>query len=136
MAAGIVALMLILGLYIAYGVWLTNGIKPREFETTLRPEQLREIFHERVVRAGWKLVDDGNPLVAQSSLATGIRQQIGLHTVAADGHTRVVVGPHRWVTKGLVPKKAHTLRIRINSFVQAVQAKDPAISVRLGELRG
>jgi len=89
------------------------------------------LFTDRVARSGCKIVDDGNPLVAQSSLATGIRQQIGVQVAkAANGETTVRVGPNRWVTKYGVPKKGHTIRLRLNSFVEAVRAQDPSIDVQ------
>ena len=121
---------------IAYGNWLTKGIQPRGFETSTTPEHLRSLFIEKVGRAGWKIVDDGNPLVAQSSLATGIRQQIALTTQQQpNGKTYVKVGPQRWVTKWGVPKKGHTIRMRLDSFVGAVRAHDASIHVNVLELR-
>lgn len=89
---GMLMLAVVIGAYVAYGRWLTNGIKPRRFATALSPDLVRSLFQERVARTGWKVVDDGNPLIVQSSLATGIRQQIGLD-VAPDGG-RTVAG--RW----------------------------------------
>lgn len=136
-AAGIAILIVIVGSYIAYGNWLTNGIKPRMFTTSAPPDMVRQSFADKVARTGWKIVDDGNPMVAQSPLATGIRQQISLELSAGqNGATRVRVGPNRWVTSWGVPKKAHTIRMRMDSFVTAVQRIDPAISVTRTELRG
>jgi hypothetical protein len=132
------AIAIIVGIFVAYfkyAGWLTRGIKPRTFETKLDPHQVRSIFVDRVAHTGWKIVDDGNPLVAQSSLAAGIRQQIGLTIRTENGQTMVHVGPHRWVTKRGIPKKAHTLRIRMNSFVDSVRAHDANIVVTLQELR-
>lgn len=135
--AGILILVAIIAAYVWYGSWLTRGIKPRMFSTTVEPERLRVLFEEKVARAGWKIIDDGNPMVAQSSLATGIRQQVALDLASpAGGPTRVRVGPNRWVTKWGVPKKAHTIRMRLNSFVAAVQAADPTVDVTLAELHG
>jgi hypothetical protein len=133
-AVGIAVIIGFIAAHVAYGNWLTKGIKPRSFDTSMSPEQLRAIFIDKVGRAGWKIVDDGNPIVAQSSLATGIRQQISLTTKHSNGRTVVRVGPQRWVTKWGVPKKAHTIRIRLNSFVEAVQAHDAAIDVRVQDL--
>jgi hypothetical protein len=135
-AVGIAVLIGFIAAHIAYGNWLTKGIKPRTFETSATPEQLRAIFVDKVGRAGWKIVDDGNPIVAQSSLATGIRQQISLTTSEHNGRTVVRVGPQRWVTKWGVPKKAHTIRMRLDSFVGAVRTHDASINVSLLELRG
>lgn len=127
-----------IGAYFAYITWLKNSIKNRSFTTTATPDQVRAIFAEKVAKTGWKVVDDGNPMVAQSSLAAGIRQQLRLVTnTDATGQTAVQVGPSRIVTKGWflrVPAKAHTLRIRMNSFVKAVSALDPAIEVDSSDL--
>lgn len=130
------ALVLLVGCHLAYCNWLTNGIKPRTFRTRIPAGDLRQIFQEKVARAGWKIVDDGNPMVAQSSLATGVRQQISLDLVARDGHTVVQVGPQRWVTSWGVPKKGHTIRMRLASFVEAVRYRDRSIDVRVRELHG
>lgn len=131
---GIAILVGLIAGYVAYGSWLTKGIKPRSFETSLDPDRVRSLFEQRVARAGWKIVDDGNPMVAQSSLITGIRQQIGLTTRTNNGRTKVLVGPERWVTKFGVPKKGHTIRMRMNSFVEAVRAHDAAVTVTVHEL--
>lgn len=134
---GILILVALIGAYIAYTNWLTNGIKPRVFTTTASVDDLRRAFVAKVARAGWKLVDDGNPMVAQSSLATGIRQQISLELASArDGAISVRIGPNRWVTSWGVPKKAHTIRMRMDSFVAAVQQSDRSIAVTRTELRG
>jgi hypothetical protein len=42
----------------------------------------------------------------------------------------------RWLTRRGVPKKGHTIRMRMNAFVAAVQAEDQGIDVRVKELRG
>jgi hypothetical protein len=136
-AAGILILVVVIGAYIAYGSWLTNGIKPRVFSTSVSADQIRRTFDQKVARAGWKIVDDSNPMVAQSPLATGVRQQITLELgLGDDGSMRVRIGPNRWVTKWGVPKKGHTIRMRMDSFVSAVQRHDPAIAVMRTELRG
>lgn len=122
--------------YFAYATWLTNGIKPRVFKTRVPKTQLRDQFSEKVARAGWKIVDDGNPLIAQSSLITGIRQQIALELSEDGPVTTVRVGPQRWVTKWGVPVKAHTIRLRLDSFVKAVREMDPAVAPQKSELRG
>lgn len=136
---GVLAIGVLIALiagYIAYGNWLEKGIRPRSFDTKVSSDRLRTIFEQQVARTGWKVVDDGNPMVAQSSLVTGMRQQISLTTRSKGDRTSVVVGPQRWVTKWGVPKKAHTLRMRLNSFVNAVRASDGSVTVTPGELRG
>lgn len=135
--AGILVLAALIAAYVWYTNWLTRGIKPRVFSTKVDPRRLRALFEEKVARAGWKIVDDGNPMVAQSPLATGIRQQIALDVTTLDnGKTRVRIGPNRWVTSWGVPKKAHTIRMRMNAFTAAVQGADPSVHVTLTELRG
>lgn len=122
--------------YLYYGNWLTNAIKPRQFETRLTPDVLRDLFSQKVAGMGWKIVDDGNPMVAQSPLATGIRQQISLRLEKDGDVLSVSVGPERWVTKFGTPKKGHTIRMRLNGFVNAVAAQDPTVQPRMAELRG
>lgn len=128
---GIAVIVVLIIVWVLYTNWLRKGISMRAFRTELRPEELRRLFEEKVGRSGWKIVDDGNPMIAQSPLITGIRQQISLRIEADDDASAVLVGPERWVTKLGVPKKGHTIRIRLNSFVEAVRQRDASISVSL-----
>lgn len=133
---GIIIVALIAGWF--YIGWLRKSILNRNFETSASPEQLREIFETKVARAGWKIVDDGNPMIAQSSLAAGIRQQLRLVTNNNGGQTTVRIGPSRIVTKGLflrIPSKAHTLRMRMDAFVKGAHALDPTIEIYKTELQ-
>lgn len=132
----VVALVGLIAGRVLYGNWLLKGIKPREFETRVPRAQLRDVFSEKVARTGWKIVDDGNPMIAQSSLATGIRQQISLELRDEGATTVVRVGPQRWVTKWGVPKKGHTIRMRLDSYVNAVRDFDPNITPQAKELHG
>lgn len=131
-------IILAIGAYFFYVDWLKKSVLNRNFTTNASPDQVRALFNEKVAKTGWKIVDDGNPMVAQSSLAAGIRQQLRLITTTdANGQTVVQVGPSRIVTKGWflkVPSKAHTLRMRMDSFVKAVTALDPSIDVSKTEL--
>lgn len=128
---GIVGLVVLIGGYLKYTSWLEKSIRPRTVVTKLEAQQLRRIFGDKVATLGWKIVDDGNPMVAQSSLAAGIRQQISLKTEQDGERTKLVVAPTRTVKKvlGGAPTKAHTLRMRLNSFVSAVQSADPTAKV-------
>ncbi|MDQ1743353.1 MAG: hypothetical protein QOE23_1692 [Pseudonocardiales bacterium] len=76
-------------------------------------------------------MDTGNPVVAQSSLVAGTRQQIGLYTESTDGGTRVRLVALRFRRKVLTgtPTKGHTLRLRMNSFVDGVRQQDPSAQV-------
>lgn len=133
----ILILLLVVGGAIGYIVMLRKGIKARQFTTSLSVHEVREIFEEKVARAGWKIVDDGNPMVAQSSLATGRRQQINLSTQSnSDGTLGVDVRPARIIVKyGFIPTKGHTLRTRMNSFTKAVTARDASVVVGTAALR-
>lgn len=136
-AIGIAALVAFFAGYMAYASWLSNGIRPRQFNTQLSAEQVRSLFSDKVARTGWKIVDDGNPMIAQSSLVTGIRQQITLIVQRnEDGSCAVRVGPQRWVTKWGVPKKAHTIRLRLDSFVTAARSMDATIAPTTLALNG
>lgn len=121
----------------AYATWLKRGMSPRTFTTAVAGDTIRRAFVDRIAGASWKVVDDGNPLVVQRSLVTGIRQQLALRiTTSEDGRQRVWFGPQRWVTSGGIPKKAHTLRLRMNAFEDAMRALDPSIDVQRGPLKG
>jgi hypothetical protein len=130
--AGVLIVLLLLAAGIGYSMWLRHGVRPRELTTRLSADQIRSLFMQKVARAGWTVVDDGNPMVAQSSLMAGIRQQIALQvTSTASGHQVVKIRPVRVSVRMLTrtPAKGHTLRIRMNSFVSAVQAQDPSMQL-------
>jgi hypothetical protein len=127
-AGAVVVLILLVLVAVGYSAWLKQGIKTRVLESRLSATQLREIFSEKVARTGWSIVDTGNPMVAQSSLIAGTRQQIGLFTEPTTGGTQVRVVALRFQRKALsgTPTKGHTLRIRMNSFVDGVRQQDPS----------
>ena len=114
---------------VAYGTWLEKGFRTRRVVTRLSPEQLRDIFISRVARAGWSVVDDDNPIVAQSGLMAGRRQQIALSVARqGDWNVAVISVPRFWRKRG-TPYKAHTLRLRMNSFLSAVTEADGAAQI-------
>jgi len=130
-AGAIVILIVLAAVMIGYSTWLKHGIRPRTLESSLSAAQLREIFSGKVAKAGWSIVDTGNPMVAQSSLIAGTRQQIGLFTESTTGGTQVRVVALRFQRKVLTgtPTKGHTLRIRMNSFVDGVRQQDPSTRI-------
>ena len=109
-----------------YQAWLFKAVKPRKVVTTASPEQLQELFRQKVATLGWSIVSDGDPLVAQSPLITGIRQQIALEVIeAGGGRTLAVVTVPRYVERVFgAPTKAHTIRMRISSFGSALRSLD------------
>jgi hypothetical protein len=118
--------------WIWYQSWLRQGLKARRVLTMLPEDRVRLLFQDRVARLGWTIIDDDNPLVAQSPILAGRRQQIALMIHRRpEGHLALQVAPSRVWYKGLarVPYKAHTLRMRINSFVAAVATEDPVARV-------
>jgi hypothetical protein len=123
-------LALAVAAYIGYNVFKNRGMRPRRVVTTLSARQLREIFRDTVGGAGWSIVDDGNPIIAQSSLLAGIRQQIALRIEERDGRTHANLAVIRYSKKVLGgATKAHTLRWRMSSFLTQVRAADSTASV-------
>lgn len=118
---GVLFIAALIGLYIAYTNWLRRGIRPREFVSNHSAEQLRQLFTDKVAGMGWKVVDHDNPMVAQSPLLSGLRQQISLQMTREGNAIRCRIAPTRVWTKGWgqVPYKAHTLRMRLNAFERA-----------------
>jgi hypothetical protein len=127
----IVVLIVLFAAWFGYVTWLKHGVRPRVLHTRLPADQVRAVFVDKVARGGWQIVDDGNPLVAQSSLITGTRQQIGMSVRPTAGGVAVDIRPLRMRVKVItnVPTKGHTLRIRMNSFVNEVQRRDPALQL-------
>lgn len=119
----IVFFLLYIGCYFAYARFLRNGLRARTVVTSLPIEQIRALFSQKVAGMGWKVVDDDNPMVAQSPLLSGRRQQIELSMTREPNGIRCVIRPSRYWKKifGL-PYKAHTLRMRLNAFERAVSA--------------
>lgn len=128
---GVVVLITVLAIWLVYTTWLKYGVRPRLFHTTLPADQVRAAFIDKVARTGWRVVDDGNPLVAQSPLVTGVRQQIALHIHAVRGALVVDARPLRMQMKVIsqTPTKGHTLRVRMNSFVKEVRRLDPGMQL-------
>ena len=122
-------LVLLIALVYAYRRGIKKGMAPRVFRTKLPQERLRALFEERVARAGWKIVNESDPIVAQAGVIVGAQQQIALHfgEVEGDDMTYAMVGPHTWIEGAFMPKKSHTIRMRLNSFMTAVQAEDPGV---------
>lgn len=130
-AVAIVVLISLVLITVGYSSWLRQGIRTRVLDSRLSADQLREIFSGKVARAGWSLVDTGNPMVAQSALIAGTRQQIGLFTEPTSQGTQVRVVALRFQRKVLTgtPTKGHTLRIRMNSFIDGVRQQDPSTQI-------
>ena len=74
-----------------YSKFLLSGMATRTIVTNASPEQVRDVFVRKVAGSTWKIVDDGNPMIAQSPLVTGIRQQIGLEVSQEGGRCRARV---------------------------------------------
>lgn len=116
----------------AYDRVLRKGMRERQVLTHLSASQVREIFAGKVARLGWSIVDDDNPMVVQSPLTAGRRQQIAMtFKVRSDGRTVAKVRPVRIWTKGGLPYKAHTLRMRLNAFTAGIHEADPHAQSRV-----
>lgn len=120
----------IIAVVIGYQWMLRHGMRTRTVATTLDDESLRQIFVRHVAGSTWKIVADGEPMVAQSPILAGIRQQIAMQLGDDPAHpgrtvARVMVIRHSTKVFG-GPTKAHTLRIRMNSFMRAVRKADPS----------
>lgn len=131
--AGIVIFILVIaglyGLVTLYSKFLLSGMATRVVATGLPIEQIRNVFVQKVAGSTWKIVDDGNPMIAQSPLLTGIRQQIGLEVEQNGGRNMARVTVLRWTEKYGIPNKAYTLRTRLGAFVNEVQRLDPGAQV-------
>lgn len=113
----------------AYSNYLRSGMAARIVVTTLPAERVREVFVQKVAGSTWKITDDGNPMIAQSPLIAGIRQQISLETRQDGERCRATAEVIRWSEKNGTPNKAHTLRMRLSGFVKEIQCLDPSVQV-------
>lgn len=138
-AAGALLLIAVIGgllaVTAAYETAKRHALRPRLVRTSLSAADLRGIFRDTVSGRGWSIIDDGNPMVAQSSLLTGVRQQIALHVDTADGDaadpgTEAHIAVVRYSRKALRgTTKAHTLRWRMTAFLTAVRSADLSASI-------
>ncbi len=127
---GIAVLALLIGLVWWYNQFKYRGFRARTVDTRLPVEQLRTIFEQTVSGKGWAIVDYGNPIVAQSGLLAGIRQQIALTTRTTEHGTQARICVPRYSKKVFGgPTKAYTLRWRMGAFLSAVQAADVSATV-------
>ncbi|MEO6088710.1 MAG: hypothetical protein ABIQ18_36930 [Umezawaea sp.] len=127
---GIVLLAAFIAAGIGYNTFKENGFRPRNVTTRLSASQLREIFRRTVAGSGWSIMDEGNPMIAQSGLLAGIRQQITLQVDEYEGTTRARIAVARYSKKVLGgATKAYTLRWRMNAFLGEVQRADHSASV-------
>ena len=136
---GVIGVIVIFGVCFAvvhfYSKFLLSGMATRTIVTNASPEQVRDVFVRKVAGSTWKIVDDGNPMIAQSPLVTGIRQQIGLEVRQEGGRCRACVEVLRWTEKYGMPNKAYTLRMRLSAFVNEMQRLDPGASVTTTALK-
>lgn len=125
-------LMIFVAVLVFGALWLRavfHRMRPRDLDTALPPDALRQLFEETVVAWGWNLEDDGNPMVARSSLLTGFqRQRIGLTVHGTTGGrtaatVEVISYEGQWLLK--VPKSPYTVIWRIERFLAAVHQADP-----------
>jgi hypothetical protein len=114
-------------------LWVTatrRAIRARTVDTALPPAHVRQIFADAVTGMGWRIVDEGEPLVAQSTILTGPRQRIVLHTGVAHGRTyaaaEVTWYDGRWIG---MPRRPWTLQWRMDRFVREVERADPTANV-------
>lgn len=122
--------VVVIAIFTIYGNWLEKGFRPRVLDTALSPDQLRTLFADKVARLGWKMVDEDNPLVAQSGLLGGRRQQISLQLAPGEnGRIAARIAVPRFWRKNGMPYKAHTLRMRINAFLGAVRSADASVRI-------
>jgi hypothetical protein len=127
---GLVFLAALVAAYLAYNSYTLRGFRSRQITTGLQTEQLRGLFESTVAGKGWSIVDQGNPIIAQSALLAGLRQQIALQIDENSGHTVARIAVLRYSRKVFGgATKAHTLRWRMNSFIAAVQRLDASASV-------
>ncbi|AUI58176.1 hypothetical protein [Amycolatopsis sp. BJA-103] len=130
-ATGALIVVVIAVLYLGYTAFKRHGFRPRRVETVLSGQQLRHVFKKKVARRGWSIADDGNPMIAQSALLAGIRQQISLRISEADGCTVGELAAILHEKKAFSdPAKAYSLRWRMNAFIAQVRRLDATAKVK------
>lgn len=109
--------------YVPFLIWKVRVVRPKTFVSHLHPETIRTAFEAKVATTGWKIIDAGNPMIAQSPLLGGIRQQVAL---LLEPHAQGVEGSYetiRYVKKVLsgVPTKGVTLGLRKSAFFKELK---------------
>ena len=71
---GLLAILVVVGLFAGYFRYLSlyaTASSPKTVTTDLGVDDLRGIFVDHVCHSGWRIIDDGNPMVAQSRWRRG-----------------------------------------------------------------
>jgi hypothetical protein len=123
-ALGIVVLAAFVAAVVGYSRFTTTGLRQREVTTQLSPVELAAIFEQRVCGSGWGIVERGNPVVAQSGRASGIRQQVVLQWADEGGRRVATVWVPRYSRKLTGAPTAYGLRRRMGSFLAEVRRRD------------
>lgn len=127
---GVLFIVVLIAAAIGYNNFKVRGFRQREVTTQLPPQALAAIFEQKVCGMGWSMIDRGNPLVAQSTLLAGIRQQIALQVADNGSHRVARIWVPRYSKKLLGgATKAYTLRMRMSGFLSEVQRQDAAATV-------
>jgi hypothetical protein len=121
----------ICGVFILIGVswirWTERSISPRAFTTTLDPATLRTVFDQAVGSWGWRVVAGPEPTVARST-RMGEKQEITLVVQPAGVLQHYVqITPTKVAYSFRSPVKPHTIRLRVDRYLAAVQRLDPNI---------
>jgi hypothetical protein len=117
-AAGVAVLAVLAVVYFLYDAWKRKAVASQSFTSTADPDLIRDAFERKVATTGWKIIDDGNPMIAQSPLIAGIRQQVALDLTLQAESVRGEYSTLRYVRKMLTgtPTKAVTLAARKSAF--------------------
>lgn len=131
--SSVLGILILAGLVFAvvkYQSFKLKGFRPRTFHTTLDPVAVRAIFEQKIAGMGWSIADSGNPMIAQSGLLSGIRQQIALTVEVGPQGVRGRIAVLRYSKKVFGgATKAHTLRLRMNNFLAELRRADAAVQI-------
>ena len=121
-----------LAIFAAGVAWRRRPARPHSVDTALPPDQLRDAFVTSMTGAGWVIVDDGNPMVAENvANLLGERWTVSLEVRRVDRRTRAFLEAVRHAgqvdTGGLRPP---WVDVRIGGFLVAVRALDPTAAVK------
>ncbi|USN97284.1 MAG: hypothetical protein H6799_02835 [Candidatus Nomurabacteria bacterium] len=131
------SVIFLIGLYFATTFWSLRRMRPIMAYTTLSRDRLKDIFRSSMTRWGWKVIDQSNPIIAQSSFLTG-RQGIAMTiNEAPDGRLKIRIQPRNLKTNsipdnfGYIPQfysSTFTIATRIKFLKNKICNNDPSIT--------
>ena len=130
--AALAGLFIVVALGIAAWRWeqyTKRSVLPWEFTTALDEATLRRTFEHTAGTWGWQVTSSVPHRATIRSTSPGQKQEITLTIDAGWADRRhVVIAPSKVAKTWGAPVRPHTIRMRVQRFIEAVRLLDPSIN--------